>query len=337
MEQGIESLTTQPIDENLKKQSEIIEKKLLKFCNINELYYEDIPLKSNPQIYLHTLRSKFVPEKPTFILCHGHVGSSTNFISLAKYLIPKYNLFIPDTIGTALSSRPNVKFISPEQAINFFIDILHEFILTLNLPNKYYIAGHSLGGLFVANYSLKYPENIEKVLLLSPAGISDSKLYGGNIHNESGFFRGLLFKLLWCLKCCEPTVQNIYNNILFRPLYKLTLRKRYFVSSELNELFSQLTEIAMEYPNDLDKSLFYVFDYPFPLGSIPAERRMLEESKLNYVICFGEIDWMDQCGSRRLEEKCPQRFKVYTISKMGHRFQLENPKELYEEVICKNF
>ena len=38
---------------------------------------------------------------------------------------------------------------------------------------------------------------------------------------------------------------------------------------------------------------------------------------------------MDQCGSRRLEEKCPQRFKVYTISKKGHRFALENPKETF--------
>ena len=110
----------------------------------------------------------------------------------------------------------------------------------------------------------------------------------------------------------------------------------YYDSSELNEIFSQLTEIAMEYPNDLDKSLFYVFNYPFPSGAIPAERKLLEESNLNYVICFGEIDWMDQCGSRRLEEKCPQRFKVYTISKKGHRFALENPKETFD-VILQNF
>jgi pimeloyl-ACP methyl ester carboxylesterase len=337
MSLSIESITTSPIDENLKSKAQLLEKKLLKFCNLEELYYEDIPLKSNPQIYHHTLRSKFNPEKPTFILCHGHVGSSTNFISLAKYLLPRYNLFIPDTIGTALSSRPNnIKFTSSEQSINFFIDILHEFILSLNLPNKYFIGGHSLGGLFVANYSLKYPDNIEKVLLLSPAGISDVKLYGGNIHNESGCFRGILLKLFWCVKCFEPTIQNVYNNILFRPMFKLSLRKRYDVSSELNEIFSQLTEIAMEYPNDLDKSLFYVFNYPFPSGAIPAERKLLEESNLKYVICFGEIDWMDQCGSRRLEEKCPQRFKVYTISKKGHRFALENPKETFD-VILQNF
>ena len=42
MSLSIESITTSPIDENLKSKAQLLEKKLLKFCNLEELYYEDI-------------------------------------------------------------------------------------------------------------------------------------------------------------------------------------------------------------------------------------------------------------------------------------------------------
>ena len=323
-------------DISLKEKSSQLEKKLLSLLNINDLYYTDIPLKSNPKIYHHTLQSKYDPSKPTFILIHGYLGSSTNYIPLSKYLIPKYNLFIPDTIGCALSSRPQIKFTSSEQCVNFYIDTLHEFIKSLNLKNKFFICGHSLGGYFVSSYSLKYPQNIEKVLLLSPAGISDIKNYDGDIHENCSFFRSFGLKISKIFFPFETTVQEVYHNFLLKPFFKLGFKKRFDVSDQLNEIFSELTQIYMDYPSDLDKSLFYIFTYPFPLTVLPNEKKMLEDSKLKYIICFGENDWMDQCGSRRLESKCKDRFKVYIVSKKGHKFATENPEEV-ANIIFNNF
>ena len=37
---------------------------------------------------------------------------------------------------------------------------------------------------------------------------------------------------------------------------------------------------------------------------------------------------MDKIGSYRLQKFNPDRYKVYTISKGGHSFSYENPKEL---------
>ena len=45
---------------------------------------------------------------------------------------------------------------------------------------------------------------------------------------------------------------------------------------------------------------------------------------------------MDQCGSKRLEQKCKDRFKVYIVSKKGHKFATENPEEL-SNIIFNNF
>lgn len=117
---------------------------------------------------------------------------------------------------------------------------------------------------------------------------------------------------------------------------KLILRIRYEVSDELNEVMAQLTELAMKYPNDLDDSLFYIFRQPFPCCKNPVEDKLLNNSKLSFVICFGEKDWIDQVGSRRLAKTDSSRFKVYSISKFGHMFMLENPKELYD-IIRKHF
>ena len=75
------------------------------------------------------------------------------------------------------------------------------------------------------------------------------------------------------------------------------------------------------------------FSYPFPQGADPLEDYMLKNGKLKYIICFGETDYMDQVGSRRLEKHDPDRFKVLIVSKKGHRFPIENAKEVANRII----
>ena len=92
----------------------------------------------------------------------------------------------------------------------------------------------------------------------------------------------------------------------------------------------------MKYPKDLDECMWYIFSYPFPQGADPLEDYMLKNGKLKYIICFGETDYMDQVGSRRLEKHDPDRFKVLIVSKKGHRFPIENAKEV-ANIIISNF
>ena len=326
-------------DAKLRAKVDELEKKMLLLSGIKpgiDMVYEDIHLDNNPKgLYIHTLRSKNIsPKKENFIMIHGYIGSSNNYIGLCPYLMEKYNLFIPDTIGLALSSRPQVKFTSTVQCTDFFIDTIEKWRQTLQI-SSFYICGHSLGGYFAGAYSLKYPQDIKKVLLLSPACISNIK-NGGSIHKQAGCCVGCGLRCLCPCWCCEPRFQQLYNCCLFTPIVKLIFRIRYQTSSELNEVMSQLSEIAMEYPSDLDQCMWYIFKSPFPMGASPLEDKMLKESKLNYVICFGEIDWMDQVGSRRLAEKDPERFKVFTVSRNGHLFLLENAREL-SQIIFNNF
>ena len=84
-----------------------------------------------------------------------------------------------------ISSRVDIEFTSNEQCINFFVESLEAFRVSLenkyNLKKKFILCGHSLGGYFAVNYAIKYPEKVESLFLMSPTGISDVEKYGGSI------------------------------------------------------------------------------------------------------------------------------------------------------------
>lgn len=43
----------------------------------------------------------------------------------------------------------------------------------IGLKGKFYLTGHSLGGYVSSVYALRHPEDVEKLLLLSPVGIPE--------------------------------------------------------------------------------------------------------------------------------------------------------------------
>ena len=71
-----------------------------------------------------------------------------------------------------------------------------------------------------------------------------------------------------------------------------------------------------------------MFGTPPPAALIPVEQKIRDFNKLQCIICFGEHDWMDKIGAYRLQKFNPERYKVFTISKGGHNFVFQNPKEL---------
>ena len=139
------------------------------------------------------------PNKENFLLIHGFLSSGLHFFGLLPYLIKRYNVFIPDTIGMGLSSRPQIKFTSPIQCESYFIGIYHLFIKSLffenrfNIKKEYYLCGHSLGGFLMSRYMLLYPPGTD-------------------------FFRDSTAKFFCSAVCCttlvwpcQLRVQNLYN------------------------------------------------------------------------------------------------------------------------------
>lgn len=341
----------------IKEQILHLEKQLFTLMNIDyekEIIYEDFVLANNNQdYYVHLLRTQNLdPDKENFLLIHGFLSSSTHFLSVLPYLLLKYNVFIPDTIGMGLSSRPQIDFESPEECENYFIEIIYIIVKKLFFSNQYdikkefYIGGHSLGGFMVSHYILKYPMGIKKVLLLSAAGITDYRIKGTNIHKEAGKMFGCILSFIGCCWACKPRIQCCYKCICcrnfiktFMETYSITIDQTYIKKNKdgtpfmvdvnkVNYVLGQLSKLTLDFPDDIYKCMYYMFTVPPPASVNPVELQLLFNSKLSCIFIYGENDWMDRTGAFRLCQHDRDRFKLFIVKNSGHSFAMENPKEL---------
>lgn len=53
----------------------------------------------------------------------------------------------------------------------YYLESIEQFRISLNLTNIT-VLGHSFGGYLMASYSVRYQNNIKKVILVSPAGMT---------------------------------------------------------------------------------------------------------------------------------------------------------------------
>jgi pimeloyl-ACP methyl ester carboxylesterase len=103
--------------------------------------------------------------KKTLVLIHGLGASAERWNGVIPIFAKKYHVIVPDLIGFGYSDKPLVDY-TPD----FFSEFISGFFETLNLirPN---IVGSSLGGQIIAEYASTNSNNLDKLILVSPAGV----------------------------------------------------------------------------------------------------------------------------------------------------------------------
>ena len=105
---------------------------------------------------------------PTLVLIHGLGASAERWASVAPTLHKYFRLIIPDLIGFGLSDKPQLDY-TPE----FFAEFLDHFLKNLGIQTTHMI-GSSLGGQIVAEYASQNNNSIDKLILVSSAGVMKS-------------------------------------------------------------------------------------------------------------------------------------------------------------------
>jgi len=102
--------------------------------------------------------------KKTLVLIHGLGASAERWSQVIPLFAEQFRVVVPDLIGFGYSDKPLVDY-TPA----FFLDFLEKFFVATNIdrPN---IIGSSLGGQLSAEYASSHSQNIEKLVLVSPAG-----------------------------------------------------------------------------------------------------------------------------------------------------------------------
>ncbi|KAG0302908.1 hypothetical protein BGZ98_007139 [Dissophora globulifera] len=124
------------------------------------------------------------PGERAIVVCHGYGAGLAfffrNYLSLSQ--IPNSKIYAIDWLGMGGSSRPEFKFKHTSKTSltevvknseDFFIEGLEEW-RQIQQIEKMVLVGHSLGGYLSVAYALKYPERVEKLILVSPVGIPEN-------------------------------------------------------------------------------------------------------------------------------------------------------------------
>ncbi len=100
------------------------------------------------------------------LLLHGSGSNSAMWIADVKELSQYYHVFAIDIIGECGKSSEN----RPSFKSGSYSEWLSDLIDKLGL-NKVSLVGCSLGGWIAMDFAIKYPEKIEKLVLIATAGV----------------------------------------------------------------------------------------------------------------------------------------------------------------------
>jgi 2-hydroxy-6-oxonona-2,4-dienedioate hydrolase len=146
--------------------------------NTDKATFEKQWIETTTGLKIHTLISNHLPPSsaPALVLVHGLSVSSRYMLPTAVRLATWYRIYIPDFPGFGKSPKPSHILNIPESA-----DTLAAWMQAVKLSSAI-LLGNSLGCQIIVQLALKYPQCIERAILVSPT--MDPK--AGTIHQLAG-------------------------------------------------------------------------------------------------------------------------------------------------------
>jgi esterase len=154
--------------------------------------------------------------KPIVIL-HGLYGSSDNWYSIGRALAVQHEIFIPDQRNHGNSPH------SQNHDYNVLSDDLNDFFMRHNL-SRAVILGHSMGGKTALAFGLKYPEKVEKMIIvdISPFGYDETS--APEVVSHEQIMRSLMMLQLETLKGRQDADNMLQKQIRSVPVRQFLLK-----------------------------------------------------------------------------------------------------------------
>jgi len=300
-----------------------------------DLHISDVKINYLGENYIHTVTAGH-PDKPNLILLHGYCGSAITYYRMIAQLSKQYNVKCVDLLGTGLSSRPKFELNNTDHVIDFFVDSLEKWRQAQQLETIH-LVGHSLGGYLATQYSLKYPDNVAKLSLISPAGVTKHADDEFDFHEwgkKLTWTRNGLSKLFYEFWNKKMTPQSLYRSLSFAgsPVLNNVLIKRLGRPKEESELLFNYYTHMLNLPESSDIAVHYLLRPP----NLAAIRPLEEEfARLQIPVDFyyGTRDWMDSTGAQRVSRRNSKQCKFIKIANAGHQIMMDNPEKLAEYLV----
>ncbi|KAJ2460335.1 hypothetical protein GGF42_000900 [Coemansia sp. RSA 2424] len=312
--------------------------------------------------YIHTLairnggsnnnKESTLQQRRNLVMTHGYFTGVGFFYRNYRDLgqVPGWDVYAIDWLGMGRSSRPAYKSRRSEgedkrvsHAEAFFVESLEEWRKRMGI-DKMVLCGHSFGGYMNSVYALKYPQHVEKLVLVSPIGVPEAppdleeRMRHGYVPSAKNaddkpvrpsMQRALLFRTAmslwdrnyspqWLVRSSGPFSRRIIDWYIGR-FTMLTEEQRRGMAAYSHQI-AILPESSASALGDILR--------PAAFARRPLVTR-LADVKVPTTFMYGSHDWVEHTGGldviRRIEGRVPTQ--LYRVPNAGHNMHIDNPKD----------
>jgi len=277
------------------------------------------------------------------VLLHGYANGSLYFYRNLMGLSHHFgSIYALDMLGWGLSSRPKFDLLTADNdnandddedddedddddgkismktkrkvtsAESFFVESLESWRQHHNLP-KLTLAGHSMGGYLSVAYAERYPQHVERLILLSPVGVPEQTLEDASRISSLPFHIRAMFKTFRYLFSQGVTPGSFLRSLPYSKSKNIVdgyiLRRLPAIScpEEREHLGEYLYQNSMM-PGSGEYCLGEILT-PGAFAKIPLANRIPNiktdiEDGLEVHMIYGQRDWMDWTGGIEVQRSC---------------------------------
>jgi cardiolipin-specific phospholipase len=290
--------------------------------------------------------------KAPLVLLHGYMNGAAyfyrNLVGLSSYFASVYSL---DMLGWGLSSRPKFKTLKDGALTtteDFFVESLEAWRVA-NKIDRMILAGHSMGGYLSVAYCERYPEHVERLILLSPVGIPEEsqQVLEERKTRAQASIQGRLLYGAWNYLFDRKSPGDILRMLPSSRSERMTqeyVRRRLPAIAEEEERLA-VSDYLYRNTVTLPPSGEYCVNRiltPGIFAKDPLVHR-IPNLKVPFVsFLYGSQDWMDVNGGlqvqqtverKRLRKEPSPKVEVFSVGQAGHLLMLDNWKEFNAGVI----
>lgn len=219
----------------------------------------------------------------------GHSNFKRNYPVLAQ---AGYRVIVPDLIGYGYSDKPD----DVNYPLSFFVECVHQLLQAIGVQ-RFTLIGNSLGGAIALQYTLDYPQTVERLLLMAPGGIE----------NQADYFTMPGMQIMKEVFTGPPTRDSLEQFIRRGLVYDESQVDEELVNERWAVFQTQNTQVikTMTVPNLTDR---------------------LPEITCPVLVLWGvNENMMPESGIQKLAKGLP-RVRVTLVSQCGHWVMFEHPE-----------
>jgi len=273
----------------------------------------------------YKINVEMLGEGEPIVFLAGGPGNSHDYMqgNFGKYYKTNKVIFI-DFLGRGLSDDAKNK---SEYTINNDVEFLEEIRKKLNL-DEISIVGHSYGAVHAQAYTIKYPENVNKLVLIN--GFHSGEMWQANCDSYNHYAK-THFPELWEKVDSLRKLGYVSSDSVFTKLYgKFPIKYVYYHNTNLKQ------KVPTTKYRGMNVDVYYSIigrDGDFFVGGSMIDsdfRRNLKDIKSPTLIIAGRYDGVSTPEYTLQYKKFMPQAEFVMFEQSGHNPYLEEPDKFYE-------